>query len=612
MRRLSAFFFAIPVLLVVALGGASYSSAHAQATPHRLALEGQSQTEDLSAALEHLIAPAAGDFPDVAAVGFADAWRASGESTLNIGYQPAGAWVRFAVAHPGPEPVARLLMIDWGFDRVEARVLDKASGQWSPPVLGGNSLAPAQRNVAAPFLALPLLLPAGESEVYIHLQSTQRMALPARLIEPQVLKKEERRDSLLMGAFFGAMLVMFLYNASLCIFTRDRSYLFYTSYLFASAFYVASQFGYGAFYLWADWQWLAPRSGTLSVSLAFLTSALFIRQFLGLTDHRGWLLRFNNIFIVYWSLAGLLVIGNPTAIRFLYIENMGAVFCLVFLATSFVLWRRGNRSAGYLLLAWSWLLGTTLWILLAIEGILPMGAYVRLAQLLGFVIEFLLLSIALAERINRERASRLHAQSELLTVQQQAQTQLEQRVALRTHQLEQANRELLRLSSTDSLTGLGNRRELDQRFSACIERGRRGGDYLAFLMIDIDHFKRINDRYGHGVGDECLALLGQTLAAFSRRDSEFAARLGGEEFAAVFSGLRPEQALAVAEQIRQAVAALQVEGLGEIVNFTVSIGVAVWIPLVADSRITYANAADQALYQAKAQGRNQVSLAKRV
>jgi diguanylate cyclase len=238
-----------------------------------------------------------------------------------------------------------------------------------------------------------------------------------------------------------------------------------------------------------------------------------------------------------------------------------------------------------------------------------MESYVRSAQLGGFLLEFLLLSIALAERINREKSSRMQAQAALLSIQEKTNKLLEERVASRTQALEQVNRELVQLSNTDPLTGLNNRRGFEERLHLIIERGRAEGIYIAFLMIDIDYFKRINDAHGHSFGDECLALLGQTLAKFTRRDSEFAARIGGEEFAAALYGVHADNALAVAEQIRAEIAELVVSDTTSMVRFTVSIGVAAWVPGCSDSKITFAKAADEALYLAKARGRNQVCLA---
>lgn len=593
--------------MVVVWGSASLHASPQQLLTQRAGNHGQALLGNLSTELEFLTAPSDLTFSAVAAAP-ADAWLRADKPTLNIGYQPNGAWVRFQVSNPGVEPLQRLLMVDWSFERIQAQVLDKASGEWSTPVSTGSHVVPGEREVTSPILALPLALPPGTSDVYLRLEATQPMVLPLRLTDPAAFDVEERSENLRMGAFFGAMLVMMLYNASLFIFTRDKSYVYYCGYLLASAFYVASEYGYGPYFLWFGWDWLVPRANLLSASMAFLAAGVFERQFLALRREGGWILRCSNIVIGYWILATLVAVINPRTMEHVSIEHGGSIACVMAMSIAFIVWRRGNASAGYFLVAWVGLVGTTLCVTLAMAGVIPMSNYVRSAQLVGFVAEFLLLSIALAERINREKAARLEAQAALLGLQERANSLLEDRVASRTQQLEQANQELLRLSNTDSLTGLSNRRGFEDRLNTAIKRCCQDGVHLAFLMLDIDHFKRINDLYGHSCGDECLALIGGALSEFSRRDDEFAARLGGEEFAAVFYGMSPAKAVAIGEQIRAAIADLELQTPDGTIRFTISIGVAAWIPTVADNKLTFANAADEALYQAKAMGRDRVCL----
>lgn len=608
MQRLLACFATALALVVVVWGSASL-----HASPQRLLAQdagGHSQLllGSLSTELEYLIAPSDLAFSSVAEAPAED-WQRADKPTLNMGYQPNGAWVRFRVTNPGAEPLQRLLMVDWSFERIQARVLNRTSAEWSAPVSTGSHVVPDEREVSSPIMALPLTLPSGTSEVYLRLEATQPMVLPLRLTNPATFDLEERSENLRMGAFFGAMLVMMLYNASLFIFTRDKSYVYYCGYLLASALYVASEYGYGPYFLWSGWDWLVPRANLLSASLAFLAAGIFERQFLGLRREGGWVLCCSNIVIGYWILATLVAVINPRVMEYVSIELGGSIACVMAMSIAFIVWRRGNASAGYFLVAWVGLVGTTLCVTLAMAGVIPMSNHVRSAQLVGFVTEFLLLSIALAERINREKAARLEAQAALLVLQEQANALLEERVASRTQQLEQANHELLRLSNTDSLTGLSNRRGFEDRLNTVIKRCCQDGVHLAFMMLDIDHFKRINDVYGHGCGDECLALIGRALSEFSRRDDEFAARLGGEEFAAVFYGMSPAKAMAIGEQIRAAIADLEMQTPDGGIRLTISIGVAAWIPTADNHKQAFANAADEALYQAKAMGRDRVCLA---
>ncbi len=158
--------------------------------------------------------------------------------------------------------------------------------------------------------------------------------------------------------------------------------------------------------------------------------------------------------------------------------------------------------------------------------------------------------------------------------------------------------ELVALAQTDGLTGAANRPALDRALAAEVSRVHRHGGALSLLLIDIDHFKRVNDEHGHQVGDEALTWVASVLEA-SSREYDLVARYGGEEFAVVMPSTDPEAAHLVADRIRRAVA----EGRGP-VPLTVSVGVAGGQGRITST--TLIQAADEALYAAKHAGRNRV------
>ncbi|HEY5807696.1 MAG TPA: DUF484 family protein [Povalibacter sp.] len=173
---------------------------------------------------------------------------------------------------------------------------------------------------------------------------------------------------------------------------------------------------------------------------------------------------------------------------------------------------------------------------------------------------------------------------------------------------------LVRSGLTDFLTGWHNRRYLHARLKEELARAQRQESGLTCLLIDLDHFKQINDQYGHLVGDMALREAAQRVDAHIR-DSDAAARFGGDEFVVLAPGISPEQAAALAERIRQAVseAPLEVSG-GTNLNLTVSIGVAGIVLARNESDLKAAAErllaeADAALYRAKQNGRNRVELA---
>ncbi|MBC7502556.1 MAG: diguanylate cyclase [Herminiimonas sp.] len=174
---------------------------------------------------------------------------------------------------------------------------------------------------------------------------------------------------------------------------------------------------------------------------------------------------------------------------------------------------------------------------------------------------------------------------------------MEERVAARTS-------ELKAMSLRDELTGVANRRAFDERLQEELGRGRRNRQPVSLLIIDIDHFKKVNDSFGHPVGDACLRLMGAALNAQCHRSADFVARYGGEEFAMILPDTDTSQAIVFAERVRGAVAQIVLE-IGEVRHpITASIGVASDIGNANTTLAELISHADRSLYAAKAAGRN--------
>ncbi|MBH9577935.1 diguanylate cyclase [Inhella proteolytica] len=186
------------------------------------------------------------------------------------------------------------------------------------------------------------------------------------------------------------------------------------------------------------------------------------------------------------------------------------------------------------------------------------------------------------------------------------------RARVRTHlTLKQQSDQLRRLAFIDGLTGLHNRRALDERLNAELRHAARTAQPLALAMIDVDFFKAYNDHYGHQAGDDALRAVAQALQRGMLRPVDLAARYGGEEFVCLLPETEAPGALAVAERLRAAVQALALpharSSVAEVL--TVSIGVAAWLASAGRPMLTpdtLLQAADAALYDAKHGGRNRV------
>jgi diguanylate cyclase (GGDEF)-like protein len=207
----------------------------------------------------------------------------------------------------------------------------------------------------------------------------------------------------------------------------------------------------------------------------------------------------------------------------------------------------------------------------------------------------LLVRLRAAMALKRELDARKAREQELLVV---------------TRKLQEANQVLQRISTQDGLTGLSNRRYFDLFLSKEWSRCMRDDVPLCLVLIDIDHFKTYNDCYGHQAGDECLRRVAEEMARVLKRPGDLAARYGGEEFALVLPRTKPEGARAIAEAVRMGVENLALpHARSPLGHVTISAGVAALIPERHSRPEILVRQADQALYQAKGQGRNRTEMA---
>lgn len=204
----------------------------------------------------------------------------------------------------------------------------------------------------------------------------------------------------------------------------------------------------------------------------------------------------------------------------------------------------------------------------------------------------------------------------LLKVEQEARTDLEFRVHERTAQLrstmrelENANQKLATLSLNDPLTGLYNRRHMDNILPELCAEARRTGQPLSLGLLDADHFKAVNDTWGHGFGDTCLQLIADILSRHVKRPRDITIRFGGEEFALLLPGTDIEGAKKVCKALLEDLHDTVVETPnGATAQLTMSAGIASLRS--GEDQQEFFERADKALYEAKARGRNQTATSK--
>ena len=251
----------------------------------------------------------------------------------------------------------------------------------------------------------------------------------------------------------------------------------------------------------------------------------------------------------------------------------------------------------------SYMLAGMLLVSLYSGPLLGLPFYHRIAVLAPLVLAYVVLALVLGLGIQMTfHTTAMYAVAALISTH----LSYNREHALREHYLE--TRLLNELAERDGLTGLYNRRIFDSFMRRVWRQSRRDETTIQIILIDIDHFKIYNDLYGHQCGDETLQSVARCISRFAKRPFDFCARYGGEEFVLVIYGAPGEFAQSVPEQIRRDVMALWIEHEGSDVAdcVTVSIGVAVARPSSGRSLAGTIQAADEALYQAKRAGRNQI------
>ena len=259
-------------------------------------------------------------------------------------------------------------------------------------------------------------------------------------------------------------------------------------------------------------------------------------------------------------------------------------------------------------------------------GFVPRTWITESAAQVGSAIEIILLSFALAERLYDAMQRRFVAENESIVIKeeliqtQQKQNQvLEKEVASRTCELEKAldkvqilNEELSDLSTMDQVTGVRNRRYFDDMLDREFRRGLRNKSSLSLIMLDLDHFKSVNDNYGHLAGDLCLKTVANAMYNIVKRPPDLVCRYGGEELAIILPDTLHQGAMTIAERIRHQIEHLTIEISEKKIAITASLGVATLVPNNHKTPSFLIEMADKALYRAKNSGRNCTKSAEQV
>ncbi|WP_296508594.1 diguanylate cyclase [Rhodoferax sp.] len=556
-------------------------------------------------------------------------WLPVARTAPNFGFTHNAYWFRLVLDNRTGKALPRILELPRPF-LDDVRLFHLVEGRVVSRFALGDEQPFAQRAVRHPNFVMPLMLEPGRNLLVMRVASSGTVEAPLRLWEPAAFHEASGNEYLMAGAIFGMLVVMIVYNLFVYLSTRDINYLYYIFFVASYLVFWGTLNGYAFAYLWPEairWNSIAVPIG---IAGACLSASLFADSFLKLKRHS--LLAHRLMQTMAW--VSLCLMMSALVVPYSWVIRVTSGFILVVsmaaLSIGYWRWWQGARYARFYCLSWTALFVGVGVLTINKFGWLPSNFLVDNASQIGILLLVVLLSFTLADRINTDRSLRLHAQSVALAHAQKARTSqqalltatadanraLEERVHERTNelnltldQLRLANEQLQRLSMTDSLTQIGNRAFFDHSLVTEHKRASRLKQPLALMLMDIDHFKAINDTYGHPAGDACLRALAHLMRQQVQRAGDLLARYGGEEFVVLLINSTLGDALELAEEFRADIAALEVPFEGRVLRFTASFGVASAVPDMLFTPSQLVGDADRALYEAKHSGRNCVRAA---
>lgn len=615
-----------------------------------LMVDQQTHVLDIGARMQYLV-------DESGTLSYADAravpnWHPSkpNDTGMSFGYTDAAYWLTFSLENKERHTLRRFLEI--GYPVLDyLNIYVEREGKLVARYELGDKFPYSQRPVQHRNFVIPLDL-SGKSvtTVTMRVQTSSSVQVPATLWEVHTLIGHMQTQAILHGIYYGAMVVLMLYNLFIFITVRERKYLFYVLYVGAVSLFLVCLNGIAFQYFWPDSTSWNDRSIMFGLSLVVVFAAAFTIDFLDLNLHFNKVSRAIQVVMITAALEAFLTLVVPYHWSVMMVIFTAVVGIALAMTAGITLWLRGYRPAIFYCTAWfTFLFGG---VILALNKftLLPRNFITEDAVQIGSALEGILLSIALADRLNQEKASRNHAQMEALEhervarlaqvealeqeknarlaqeralshekaareaqamalqIQQRANETLEAKVKERTHALEQANHKLEKLTVTDGLTGIRNRRYFDDFLERSMNNAQIKQHAIGLLLIDVDFFKRLNDKYGHLVGDDCLKLVALLIQSQVHRDDDMVARYGGEEFAVLLPDTDLAGAQHIAEKIRREIETTPFQDEHHDIQLTVSVGVHCLLPPPGYTAHQLIEAADQALYDAKLSGRNRVCL----
>lgn len=591
---------------------------HAQANSDVISISMPDFSRHLGAGIEYLEDPT-GDLTleQVQQEKHLSRFRTYHTDNFQMGYSNSVYWIKFSIANHLPGRMGQSES-DRFYLSVRYPLLDDVRifhlrEEKSDHYAVGDYFRFNQRFLKLNNFDYPISLQPGEqSQVFIRVQSTSSISVPLYLETEKAYIENQYILNSFNGIYFGISVGLGIYNLFIWIGVRKKVYGLYVLLILNLWLFNATVIGF-SYRLWpqaTDFQQIAVYLFSITASISM---CLFGMVFLITRKYQPGFHKVILAAVFIYLITIPIIFFTPVAIAAkinVAVTLSGLVILFIAAIRSVV---SGYHPARYFLIGQGAVLFGVFFTVLTSLGIIPLYSLAPELMKWSAAFEMIFFSFGLADLLNNERQLRekaqqesAQAQQELLHSQIKLTEQLDNLVHQRTEELETANRRLQDLSKIDELTGLYNRRHLNEVLPNEYRKAYRENSHISMIIFDIDFFKKINDRYGHSFGDLCLVKAAKVIQKNLHRLPDFAFRYGGEEFIILLPNTDIDGALFVAESVREAIGRLVIWDEKHSTSMTVSVGVVSEVPQQRDGHEMMFKLADKRLYIAKENGRNQV------
>ncbi|MCB1143789.1 MAG: GGDEF domain-containing protein [Leptospiraceae bacterium] len=481
---------------------------------------------------------------------------------------------------------------------------ESIDGQWKVS-RNGLSVPISDRTLKNRNPSFPIHLKPGESRrLFLRLDSKFQLLTAGIVIDS--IEGFHRSEQILTGVYwfyFGCAFIIITYNFFLYISLKERLYLYYVIHAFFYMVFVAVYSGFEIY--------LIPNSQThyllnVSISIAAMVFVKFTRVLLDTKSNLPTIDKILKIYFWIFLISSFIIVVEIKLYHYLImigVPMMFSIFIMGIVATA-----NKIKLSFFYLSGVSWYIFGIVMIGGVNAGFFPYNMITRYSFLLGSIFEFMVFSLAIANRIKTLQQDRLSYHNLLLNSEKKAKKMLQAKVEERTTELNAANIQLIKMSYLDWLTGLYNRRYLDRKLPVLWEQTSGPDSIISLIMCDIDYFKMYNDTYGHPAGDQVIETCAEAIKSSITHKNSIGVRYGGEEFLILLPNMNEKETYSLAEEIRIKIMNLQIPHSGSPLNFlTMSFGLATVNPRDTESS-ELIKLADSSLYKSKTGGRNQVSI----